>query len=244
VERAYQLIDNGQYSEAILVFQTLVENEDTPTNRLGLASAYAARAGVRVQKYWDLLFPSLHALPPKTFASTEKMRLDWNQLMPLIPGELRPLLEPHAQEVFNANDQLETLRWRFQKIPKIQGASQREDLMKAREALRDLESKGAHLYRAMLTLIVIRFDLEQTVLPLQALEKTGTEGWPCPAPLRDWLHRVPGPLEMIFELLSDIKISHPGKVGEIETLEADLHKRHFETLTALRVMESSLCKNR
>ena len=132
IEWAYQLIDKGSYTEAIDLFSSILQQEDSSTVRIGLASAYAARAGIKVQNYWDLILPSIRADRPSSFDSTKKFKEDFSKKLAEIPEIYQKALLEKKEEILKAQDQIEELKWRFSKIPIIDTDDQKQDLINAR----------------------------------------------------------------------------------------------------------------
>jgi hypothetical protein len=250
VEVAYQLIDEGRYTEAIDLFSYLLQQEDTPTIRLGLASAYAARAGVKVHDYWDLVMPSVRAQPPKSFPSTEKFKSQWQEILLQLPPEHREALQSKAEDVFRAHHEIETLKWRFQQVPLLTRTDQSHDLLEAREIIKNLESKGSHLYRALLTLVLFRYETNQSVEKLKfamgtKLDQTKTRTIntdnPCTSELKDWLNHFPMMLDLMAEFIVDVKVAYPNKLKQLESFEKDFHTNRGQIHMALNLVEETLC---
>ncbi len=242
IEWAYQLIDQGYYTESIDLFLNILQEEDTPTVRLGLASAYAARAGIHVHTYWDLVLPSVKAKPPATFESTTQFKKIWNEKIDQLPADLKKDLGPKSEEILRAHHQMETLKWRFQKIPVISTEEQNTDLVMARSYIKGLRSKGARLYRALLGLILIRHEVTKSS-DLLKLSLEANQEWPCTPALKAWFRHLSIPLNLVSDLLVDIKVAYPNKMQEIAPFEKDFEGYHEKIVTSLNVMDATLCAN-
>jgi hypothetical protein len=241
VEWAYQLIDQGQFSEAIDLFGSLLREQDTPTIRLGLASAYAARAGIQVHTYWELILPAVKSTPPSTYASTEQLRQRWEQSRSALPQELQTIISKRSEELFKANDQLETMKWRFQKIPVITTLQDRSDLIAARFIIKDVEEKGSHLYRALLSLVLLRYELSETASLLSSALLSGSQG-NCPTPFRTWLQKWSIPFDLVADFIVDLKLAYPRQAKEIIPFE-NQYQTQYQTLSkSIEFMEPSLCQ--
>lgn len=242
IEWAYQLIDEGYYSDSIDLFLNILQQEDTPTVRLGLASAYAARAGVQVHTYWDLVLPSVKSKPPTTFEGTENFKKVWNEKLEQLSPELKTQAAPMSEEVFKSYNQIEALKWRFQKIPIITSNEQNNDLVIARSLIADLPSKGARLYRSLLGLVLVRHELTRSSEMIQQ-SLMSTEGGPCTSSLKDWFHHLPTPLNLVSDILNDIKFAYPNKTAEIAPFEKDFEDFHGKILASLNVLDTTICSN-
>jgi hypothetical protein len=81
LDEGYQLIDRGDYSTAIHKLRTLSLKDSRPAVRVALASAYAARGGIRVGDYWGFVIGFEAPLVPP--GSRYKDRVD---AIPVVRG--------------------------------------------------------------------------------------------------------------------------------------------------------------
>ncbi|MEY4616029.1 MAG: hypothetical protein RJB66_989 [Pseudomonadota bacterium] len=240
IEWAYHLIDQGEYSAAIDLFTQLSRQNNSPTVRIGLASAYAARAGVRVHSYWDLALPSVRVPPPTSLEANLAFRKQWMDRLQLLPLNLQNQVATKTEEIIAAHEKVETLKWRFQQIPLIVRIEQRNDIMMAREIIRDIPNRGIHLYRALLTLVLVRFE---TQVISNSIDETlvTKSGWPCSNSLRSWIHQLPPSLDLLADVLFDLKLAFPQKVAEMAPFEQDLVSFKQRFMNSQSILENTLC---
>lgn len=242
VEWAYHLIDQGNYNAAIELFQQLLHQEDNPTIRIGLASAYAARAGIIVHAYWDLVLPSVKVPPPATLEATQVFRKQWEDRINLLPGNLQKQFAGRTEEIVVAHAQVETLKWRFHLVPLLVSPEQQRDILLAREIIKGIPTRGTHLYRSLLSLILLRYEAEKVSGTLQASLTTNAQ-WPCSAPLREWLQQVPSLFSLVSEVLADLKMAYPTKQMEMVPFERDLENYRSHFIATQSLLETALCSN-
>lgn len=240
-EWAYQLIEQGNYGAAIDLFWHLLGKEDTPDLRLGLASALAARAGIRVHNYFDLAIPSARSEPPPEFPSTIEIKRDWSEKLRMMPPEMQGRLSPRADEIFQNHHRMEVLKWRFEQIPLVRGPDQVNDLLVARSVIKDLPSRGSHLYRALLTIILFRYQATRASESLTATLKNGQD-WPCPTAMKQWFQLMPEPLNLIDDAIIDLRIAFPLKVLELNAFESDFKNHRTHIMETINALETALCR--
>ncbi len=241
VEWAYQLIDEGQYTEAINLFWNLLHEEDTPTIRIGLASAYAARAGIQVHSYWELVLPLVKNQTTVTTESSQKIKAQWEKLLESLPIDLKERLSKKTEDIIKANNQLEELKLRFNQIPLLNSLDQVGDIMMARSIIKDIPAKGTHLYRSLLTLILLRFQINSSSEEFQNSIKTITLDKPCPIQLKSWISNLELPLNLISDLILDIKVAYPSKLPEIAPFENQFKNYHGVVTNLLTLLDTGLC---
>lgn len=242
-EWAYQLIEEDKYEEAIELFWALMDQKDTPNIRMGLASAYAARAGVRVESYWDMVLPNkrFQIELPRSFKGTEQFKKDWDQFLKNVPTDYQTTLVRPTEEITKTFQNLETLQWRFRQIPLIETPQQANDISVARVLVTDLPSRGSHLYRALLTLILFRYEANQSAALLDTLAKQA-ETPLCNNPLQQWLNHLPIPLDLVSEFLEDVKVAFPKKQNDFQTFEREFAKIRSQLDQSHHLLEGIVCK--
>lgn len=158
IEQANERIDQGRYDDAIAILQELRNTDSSPRVAMVLASAYAARAGVKVEKYWGFVVGYKPLM--NTGASKDEFAkpfLDPTLLPSSAPKEAREFLS-------GLNDNMrELMKWqaRVSEIPYIE-RKQRDDLQEAANVLEGADTPGAHMYRALLETILLRSGLDDT----------------------------------------------------------------------------------
>jgi len=247
VEEAYQLIDDGQYTQAIDLFRSLMQTDDTPTIRIGLASAYAARAGILVQNYWDLILPLIKKPTDsgnnEQKAKIEKLKVDWKLIILKLPQEAQDTLNANEDNVFKAYENIENIKARFEKIPLLTNLEQVADIATARAIIIDVSSPGAHLYRALLSLILIRFEVNSSInhfnLSMESLKSLVNN---CSQELNFWVTHLGSISSLISDLIIDLKIAYPTKSSEIEPFEREFKKQSEISANLNTLFKAHLCQ--
>lgn len=242
VEEAYQMIDDGQYTEAIDLFWSLLQNEDTPTIRIGLTSAYAARAGILVQSYWDLVLPLIKTQPENHKDRVEKFKKEWKLLILKLPSETQVTLAANEAQILKAYENLENFKTRFEKIPLLTRLDQVGDINMARSIIKDEASRGAHLYRSLLSLVLFRYEANESLNQFNQVIAAVQQTKSCSPQLKLWVMHLDSIATLISDLILDLKISYPNKVNEIEPFEKDF-KNHSESINSLNsLLQTYLCR--
>lgn len=160
LDRATLLMDQGDYSSAIELLEDAISHEqNTQKLRLVLASAYAGRAGIKVESYWDYLVGFDAFVNTQTKEKSED----------LVPRSLLPdnANEDLKKQIAQLNKYYQDLRWlefKTKKIPEL-NQYQRSDLKKARIVIENQDAPGSRLYRSMLTAVLVKsnfVNLDQT----------------------------------------------------------------------------------
>jgi len=242
VEVAYQLIDDGEYTQAIDLFWSLLQDDDTPTIRIGLASAYAARAGILVQSYWDLILPLIKTQPELQNENVVKLKKDWQLLILKFPSDIQAVLIANEDKIFKAYQNLETIKARFQKIPLLTRIDQVGDINMAKSIIKDVPSRGSHLYRALLSLTLIRYEANESISQFNNAIASFDQSKPCPPQLKFWISHLESISTITSDLIFDLKFSYPSKTTEIEPFEKEF-KNHSEVIAGLNsFLKTNLCR--
>jgi hypothetical protein len=161
--KQYQHIDRGEYSEAINELTDLAARDPRPEVLVTLASAYAARAGVKVAQYWGFVVG---------FKTPLLKANDFGEPTPapgtaIASGSIAAFADtPEAQGLAN----LVTLWGRYQvridAIPVVRGSAH-DDLTSAVEVLSRVQTPGGRLYRAILDLILFKSAIVAEEKPLK-----------------------------------------------------------------------------
>lgn len=156
IAKATRFIDQGDYDKAIELLESLHAKSPSARGATVLASAYAGRAGIKVENYWNLI------VGYNAFAKERTTEV----IPDLIPRERFPRNADPEVKAFleNVNVQakeLQGLRKKAEEVPRIEPRFT-DDLHRAREVLLQAPSAGAKLYRALLTVVILKSDVEQT----------------------------------------------------------------------------------
>lgn len=215
VARAYKLIDADRPSEAIDLLEPRFQaNPKRLVIRTALASAYAARAGIRVPRFAPLVVDLVQS-ETKTQSDVE------SEVVSRIKSlNLGSEAEAKAQDVLQDVLGIADLLRRFDKLPDVQ-ESQSSDLRKARSLLDDVpeNDRGVRLYRAVIGAVEVRYTLKSEMIPRYFTKKRGSE---CQAPLkplaRDVL-KIAGKASVVVE---DLSRAMPEQIDQGATYLNDL----------------------
>lgn len=155
LDENYKLIDKGDYSQAIQKLQELSVKDLRPQVRVALASAYAARGGVRVEQYWGFVVgfkaPLVSADSLKMTSSVESLQ----RIAKQAKGDLDPRDMKALGGLVNALAVWDHYKERVDSIPVVQGQALL-DLKVAVDTLSTVNTPGGRLYRAILNLILFK----------------------------------------------------------------------------------------
>lgn len=227
LETGYQLIDKGQYTEAIGHLENLRREDPRPEVREALASAYAARAGLQIETYWSFLvgFQAPILTPERLGARGPSMRV--NGVLGQMGGKSPAASQSGLIELANLLSTLELWREKIERVPTLRGPG-REDAERALEVLRGNERAGGRLYRALIGLVAFKSDVVmgdeawgKVELHLQGLDMAN----PASARNRDILCRIDvgafrgwatGLVDRLIATGQDVIVAFPSKRPDIE----------------------------
>jgi hypothetical protein len=157
LDEGYKKIDQGDYDGAILNLQDLSSRDLRPAVKL--SSAYAARAGVKVDKLWD--FVQALKSPPVTDEQVKKnsVYVDNQQLLMTYSSLLGGSLKQNLELLSKVMSAFDLFRSRIESLPYV-AYEKRADLVAGAKVLDKVDTKGAHLYRSVLNLVILRSDLK------------------------------------------------------------------------------------
>ncbi|MDG0815866.1 outer membrane protein assembly factor BamD [Bdellovibrio svalbardensis] len=135
----FKMLDRQQYDEAIQYFSGLAEKDPHYQVKLAWASAYAARAGVKIETIYAFV--------------TAK-----NSAVPNLQIRIKEVPLDHQTRGLLAN--LSTYAEIWNKIPSV-GQSAREDLQKAVAILKQDQIPGVRLYSAALRVVILKSSIEE-----------------------------------------------------------------------------------
>jgi hypothetical protein len=119
-----------------------------------LASAYAARAGVKVQSYWGFVI-GYEALLPEATKKTSDLAQEQFFHAETVQA-LSKVIDPKLVEQINTGFvQLNAIMSRIEKIPYIDH-DKRVDIQAAVKELSSVKTEGASLYKAILEIVLLR----------------------------------------------------------------------------------------
>jgi hypothetical protein len=159
IVKAYKLIDEDRPGDAIELLKPLYQrNPGRAKLRIALASAFAARGGIRVPKFYDLILSLLNEktnTPSNLIAEFDKA----------VSG-LDPKLVSEARSVLRGIIAIADLVRKLKALP-LPGEPEIADVNEAIILLDGVarEDKGALLYKNVLKTIELRSRLENKVIP-------------------------------------------------------------------------------
>ena len=228
VSNATEAIDKGDFDRAINDL-TLLQARTTPvglanasqhetsapasgsTTRIAmvLASAHAAKAGVRVENFWGFVVGYAKLFRPKDVSDTGLTEVE---LRDLASKKSAPALQFLANLTLNLN-QLTLILSRMREIPYLSFES-RQELVKAIAALDSVSTEGAHLYRAILEIILLRSNLEDSGL---VLNNWSSEHYQfCSGNFIELTGWLVDASDLISAVLTDLVYAFPSKKTELE----------------------------
>jgi len=155
LDENYKLIDRGDYSQAIEKLQILSRKDRRPQVRVALASAYAARGGIKVEQYWGFVVGFKAPL-----VSPENMNLNASvdslqRIAKQTKGDIDPRDMRALGGLVNALAVWDRYKERVDSIPVVRDGA-KEDLKVAVEILNDVQTPGGRLYRGILNLVLFK----------------------------------------------------------------------------------------
>lgn len=215
IDKATLMIDRGEYDSAIEILEGAINNhEATPKMRLVLASAYAGRAGVKVENYWDYLVgydvfvkePSEDPFPD------------------LIPSERIPenLKDDDKKQITLLNGyykDFQRLENKTSKIPSID-RKYRNDIYHARKVIKNIDAPSVRLYRSMLTAVVVKSEIVEgnQVVKMWADSQFRLCQNTMPN-YSDWLIQV---LDLVSDGLNDLGHAYPDENESYQSVRNEI----------------------
>lgn len=238
ISQATRYIDQGNYDSAIRLMEDFIQSRESARARMVLASAYAGRTGVKVETYWDLLV-GFDAFTQKRKAIPVPDFMDFSQLTPYLDEESKHFL-------FIMNEQLKDLlrfRQRAEKVPHINPA-QRHDLSRARAVIAGVTTAGSKLYRALLTVVIVKSDIlrgEKLLRQWSAVDFNACS--PLASEISKSLLQV---LNLTSEALEDAGQAYPEENPHYQNLRKDLGKgiELLQTINSQQILVDALCELR
>ncbi|GEM_PF-2204571 len=236
--KATTYIDQGDYTSAIELLEDTLKHEDTYEVRLVLASAYAGRAGVKVENYWDYLIGF------DAFAKDKGPEM----FPDLVPADALPeALDDKSKDqlkMLNENfKDLQRLEKKASKVPLV-AETDRPDLVRARELLERTSTPSSKLYRSLLTVVLVKSEIQDgKALVTTWSDKKFDPCFPIAKGFSAWLSKV---LDLVSDGLNDLGKAYPDDDVNYQTMRADVDKGNAHTRQILSYQKTadSLCTNK
>ncbi len=214
-QHAISLMEDGKNSEAIQILKN--ENEKRPSERVQmlLASAYAGRAGIKVENYWGMIIghESLIKTPQELEGKNDDLNLE--ELLGSLSPEIKKSLKGLDTNLYN----LQRIQRRITQIPVVK-EDQASDLALGIDVLKDTHSEGARLYRAILEVIVIRSSIDQGV-QLISRASSGKSSL-CTEDFGLAIQWIQYTYALLQDTLSDINVAFPSQKKPVEDIQNQL----------------------
>ncbi len=185
LSKGFAMLDHRQYDEAIQYFADLAEKDPHYQVKLAWASAYAARAGVKIE--------TIYAFVTAKNSTTPELQIRLKGMS----------LDQQAKDLLNS---LGTYSAVWNKIPSV-SQSAREDLQRAVNILKQEDVPGVRLYSAALHAVILKSSIEEGLRNWNLLQRRQI----CMRevkPYWDWALRV---LESLTQFSQDLEGAFPSK---------------------------------
>ncbi len=206
-------MDKGQNDEAIALLKLEFSNRPSERTQILLASAYANRAGIKVESYWGFLIGYDSLLKGSKIFAENNDDNDADEIIAQLPSEVRSSM----QELNSTLRELLKLRKRLKQIPLI-SENQKADIQTAINTLADTQSHGARLYRSILELILLRTTIENGYLFLSDFSKKPKID--CTKKMSQALSWIQVSTVLFQNFLSDFLLAFPTEEAEIKRLQS------------------------
>jgi hypothetical protein len=155
LDENYELIDRGDCSQAIQNLQELSLMDSRPAVRVALASAYAARGGIRIESYWGFIIGFAAPLIPPDSIPVNGGIVGLQKFAKQTKGNIGPLEVKALGGIMSAMTVWDRYKDRVDAIPVVSGQAL-IDLRLAIDALGMDKTPGGRLYRGILNLILFK----------------------------------------------------------------------------------------
>ena len=232
---SYQKIDSGDYDTAIAQLEELQSKDQGPQIKMALASAYAARAGVKIEKLWSFV-KALES--PRISEDSIKKNPNYLQIQDVIVKN-KLLLGSRGQDDLDQGAQamaaFEDYRVRIEALPYV-SVEKRKDLAKASAVLDGATTKGSRLYRAILNLVDLRSSLadgfeywngvssELNKLSSTDSKNTRNKKILCNVKITEFQGWLQFQLKQLQEITQDIGSAFPSKYQDLKDFDESMQK--------------------
>lgn len=190
--KGFALMDQGSYDEAIKYFAEVAARDPHYHVKMAWASAYAGRAGVKLQQLYSFIVVK------------KSDPLDLHFLGGAADKQTSEFMNELSQYVDH-----------WTRIPFVE-SEKRKDLSAAVEILNGVDQSGARLYSAALRLVIIKSSVTEAVKNWQVLFKSQKKI--CSAdlyPYFQWALRI---LDELVFLSEDLQVAFPDRKQDYEDI--------------------------
>ncbi|WP_413294794.1 hypothetical protein ACLSU7_06745 [Bdellovibrio sp. HCB185ZH] len=198
MNRGFEYLDQQNYDQAIAYFQKLLKEDNHPQVRMALASAYAARAGIRIENIYNFVVVQHRPV----------MRLQIQNLN----------FSEQTNEVIH---NLEKFLAQWEQVPNVTSTG-RKDLEKAVGILAETDNAGARLYSAILRVVVLKANVGEGIISWNLQTTQNSDKKLCVQDIRPWWSWCEKVINSLESLGSDLEKAFPKKVDELKQYRAQL----------------------
>jgi hypothetical protein len=242
VDRAMHLMDEGRFDEAIAELKIVQEQNPSEKNSQLLASAFAGRAGLRVEDYWDFV---VGFKPWKDLEVSEELPVSLFELQKLKETFGDKLSDEDRKKFLKLQEEfkeLARLRKRVETIPSV-SKEKRSDLTEGLRILSAAETRGGRLYRAILGLVILKSSFEDGVT--LATRWQSENFVVCSRTFPDLMDWVGTSFDGLQQILGDLGKAFPNEQSEMLDWQEQL-KAHDQNIKSLKDLSEfskrSLCE--
>ncbi|QLY26463.1 hypothetical protein [Bdellovibrio sp. KM01] len=197
MNRGFEYLDQQNYDQAIAYFQKLLKEDGHPQVRMALASAYAARAGIRIENIYNFVVVKHRPV----------MRIQIENLN----------FSEQTNEVIH---NLEKFLAQWEQVPDVNSQG-RTDLEKAVGILAETDNGGARLYSAILRVVVLKANVGEGIVSWN-LQTQSTGQKLCVQDIRPWWSWCEKVINSLDSLGNDLEKAFPKKGEELKQYRAQL----------------------
>lgn len=196
LSEGFTLMDQGRWDEAISYFTDVLTHDPHYHVKMALASAYAGRAGIRIEQIYSF---SVVKEVPVPDIEIKGMTLD--------------------KQTATTLESLAKYRQHWSKIPDLQGKS-RSDIDSAIQTLDDEVEPGARLYAAVLRVVMLKSTVSQGYENFQARIANGKKV--CTRDLKPYMSWSGKVFENLMFLATDLEQAFPEQKKTYEEIRGQL----------------------
>lgn len=227
LNKGYQYIDRGDYDTAISELTQLSHIDARPEVQVALASAYAARGGIKVAQYWGFVVGFKSPLLKADDVPVSPTLQSLKNISDQADGKVSPADLEALSKIARALALWELYKDRINAIPVVEGTAN-QDVISAVDILSRIQTPGGRLYRAILNLILFKSSMNTSPEPFEnfalVVQKTaeGDQQALCDynaSKLMKWFEPL---TYRLSETLFDLTIAFPEQSTEIAAAQAQL----------------------
>lgn len=218
ISKAHRMMDESNFDGAVRYLDSKSAQWSSSERFLiTWASAYALRAGLRVENYWDLVV-GFDAFAPQRAPLPAEAPLIGQDKIPKELGEEEKKILTRLNDTWK---DFRELQRQADKIPLLSKSST-GDLSRARDILSSTQSRGSRLYRALVIVTYLKADLVQADEWFQSAQSKSNPL--CSAELQYLSFWLNDSLYWVHEGLGDMSRAYPENESQYQRIRDDLQK--------------------